>query len=105
MSYCTIMDYAAAQVLLNELIGHLLIEWWWLFHQKEEDELGIAKTLDHHLDTIEGSSCQCGNHQEDCLELQQCRLLWHLRNNRCCGIYATTEPWLIFNNVSLSIYP
>ena len=95
MSYCTIMDYAAAKLLLNELIGHILIEWWWLFHQKEEDELGIAKTLDHHLDTIEGSSCQCGNRQGDCPELQQCRLLWHL----------TTEPWLIRLYVGYSIYP
>ena len=80
MSYCTIMDYAAAKLLLNELIGHLLIEWWWLFHQKEEDELGIAKTLDHHLDTVEALLVNVAIVKETAQRLN---------NVGCCGIYVT----------------
>ena len=47
------MDYATAQSLLKELLGHLPREWWWLLHQKEDDGLGIAYAFDRLLADIE----------------------------------------------------
>ena len=47
------MDLNTAQDLLKELLFHLPTGWWWLLHQKEENDLGIAKAFDRPRAEIE----------------------------------------------------
>ena len=47
------MDLNTAQDLLKELLFHLPMGWWWLLHQKEENDLGIAKAFDRPRAEIE----------------------------------------------------
>ena len=50
----TIMDYDTAQSLLKELLfDHLPMEWRWLLHQNEEDELGLPNAFGRPLVEIE----------------------------------------------------
>ena len=58
------MDYITAQSLLEKLPGHLLIEWWWLLHQKEEDELGLAKAFGCPRAQIEAHLVNTGVYKE-----------------------------------------
>ena len=41
------MDLSTARSILTELIGHLPLGYWWLIHQKEENELGPANAFGH----------------------------------------------------------
>ena len=36
------MDCATAQSVLQQVLGHLPFECWWLLHQKGKDDLGLA---------------------------------------------------------------
>ena len=37
------MDLSTACSILTKLIGHLLLGNWWLIHQKEANDIGLAK--------------------------------------------------------------
>ena len=39
------MDPNTAHILHDELLYHLPVRWWWLFHHKEELNLGLAKAF------------------------------------------------------------
>ena len=39
------MDQAAASLLLKQVLGHLPPEWWWMLHQDEENDLGLARAF------------------------------------------------------------
>ena len=54
------MDLNTAQDLLKELLFHLPTGWWWLLHQKEENDLGIAKAFDRPRAEIEALLVNAG---------------------------------------------
>ena len=54
------MDLNTAQDLLKELLFHLPTGWWWLLHQKEENDLGIAKAFDRPRAEIEAILVHAG---------------------------------------------
>ena len=60
------MDCTTAQTLLQELLSHLPAEWWWLLHQKDADDLGLAKALGCSRAVIEALFDDADIAKEDC---------------------------------------
>ena len=46
------MDALKSQCVLQELISNLPVDWWWLLHQTDLQEDGLAKICHHPLAKI-----------------------------------------------------